>query len=440
MEAADLDEGGAGGKERLGHLRQEQLAAPGPSDFSLSSRRAGESKQFGAPNSPSTSAGMQLVQQTTLEMTKDFYEEVKNPVVVSLGPKTTSSNGYKAGKQSPRTPVKGVVQGVDSSSESRKEGVWQGFQMDVSTPIKSPGMGGSNLKETEEADLMYVPDDDQDWMRPKRPPSAESPGPSAVMKSPILPMQNVNSPVDETSKEEEEWLARKRLSGVIGRMVQYGKGDLPSKDVLGLARTSNGRIMVTCVRHDGPAARAGVVSGDQLASINGEPIWEYTPAKAVLSGVQGPATLVFLGFSGKLQAEVRIKQPDEPRLGLPERVSVPTKVLAKTKRDEVRKNRLEVQVESPASSPSLSVTDTVVFNPNLVAKPAEEVVFSKRTTQSLLIATEDREVQQASADSGSSGVYELLREDARDLLLGALNFQALKSEERAAPVTIDTYV
>lgn len=105
--------------------------------------------------------------------------------------------------------------------------------------------------------------------------------------------------------------------------MQYQAGEVPAKarshglsavlsgseDVLGLSRTCHGRLMVTAVRGDGPAARAGVVAGDQLISMNGEKIWEYYPAKAVLSGLRGPATLIFLGFSGKLQAEVRVKQP-----------------------------------------------------------------------------------------------------------------------------------
>jgi len=371
-------------------------------------------------------------------------------MVVTLGPKTLTL-GYGSQPQ-PRTPVKGVVQG-SRGADSPSEALWRGLQMDVSTPLTSPAMSAPNFKETEEADLMYIPDDDQDWMKPKRPPSADSPGPSAVMNSPIFKTDADTSEATKSSytKEEEEWLERKRLSGVIGRMVHYAKGDVPSKDILSLSRTSNGRIMVTCIRPDGQAARAGVVAGDQLVSINGEQIWEYTPAKAVLSGVRGPASLVFLGFSGKLQAEVRIKQPDEPRLGLSERISVSTKVLAKTKRDDARKQKwMEVQTEEDMLPPSLSVADTVVFTP-MASPPAEEkmpvetrigcfslqaVISEKRTSQSLLIETAAEE-----KSAPTNGLYELLREDARHILLGALRPpKAEDSSASASASQLDTFV
>ncbi|CAE7020505.1 unnamed protein product [Symbiodinium sp. KB8] len=217
-------------------------------------------------------------------------------------------------------------------------------------------------------------------------------------------------------------MERKRVTGVIGRLVQYQMGEIPSKDVLGLHRTCQGRLMVTAVRGDGPAARAGVVAGDQLISINGEKIWEYYPAKAVLSGVRGPSTLIFLGFSGKLQAEVRVKQPDEPRLGLPAQVSVSTKVLQKSKREEDRRRRW-VEVQKPANPPSLRLLDPVVFE--------------QRSSSSLLIATEaegEQDVQPAPPPP-QLGVYELHQQDAREILYQALRAQPPLSMPSEATVS-----
>merc|ERR1712166_947126 len=50
------------------------------------------------------------------------------------------------------------------------------------------------------------------------------------------------------SDEEAEWLKRQRISGVIGRMVQYGERDSPVEDILGLRCSRHGRIIVTAVR------------------------------------------------------------------------------------------------------------------------------------------------------------------------------------------------
>jgi len=289
----------------------------------------------------------------------------------------------------------------------------------VEAALKFPGVaGGGSAKEIEEADLLFVPDDDQEWQRPRRPPPGDHFGPSKQLTGPILPVSPANAK-PEAQHEEEEWMERKRVTGVIGRLVQYQMGEIPSKDVLGLHRTCQGRLMVTAVRGDGPAARAGVVAGDQLISINGEKIWEYYPAKAVLSGVRGPATLIFLGFSGKLQAEVRVKQPDEPRLGLPAQVSVSTKVLQKSKREEDRRRRW-VEVQKPSNPPSLRLLDPVVFE--------------QRCSSSLLIATEAEGEQadvQPAPPPPQLGVYELHQQDAREILYQALRAQPLSMPSEA---------
>jgi len=128
-------------------------------------------------------------------------------------------------------------------------------------------------------------------------------------------------------REEEEWLARKKLTGAIGRLVFYRNGQKPIDDILGLSRTRSGRLKVTALRPAGMASLAGVEVGDQLISINGQKPDESLLAEAVRMRLGAPATLIFMGFAGKLQAEVRVRQPDEPRCGLPAFTDVATTAL-----------------------------------------------------------------------------------------------------------------
>merc|ERR1712060_783385 len=45
-------------------------------------------------------------------------------------------------------------------------------------------------------------------------------------------------------------------------------------------------------------------------------------AETIWKSLTPPAALVFIGFAGKLQAEVRIRQPDKPQCGLPPALDV----------------------------------------------------------------------------------------------------------------------
>eukprot|EP00931_Biecheleriopsis_adriatica_P001551 TRINITY_DN10193_c0_g1_i1.p1 TRINITY_DN10193_c0_g1~~TRINITY_DN10193_c0_g1_i1.p1 ORF type:complete len:425 (-),score=103.68 TRINITY_DN10193_c0_g1_i1:119-1393(-) len=411
MEVGDTDENATSGKE----VKQEQLSAPATTAESLSSRRAGESSFFsrrflgGSPEASSNGS---------------MNTALQNQAVFTGSLPTSPPQASLDGQASPQGQV---VRSEITTPESQRFSYEALVQLGAEeTPVHAKSFG----EDLEEVDNLFVPDDDQDWMKPKRPPPADMTGPAKQMTGPMLP-ETERAAHLEAGNEEAEWLERKRVTGVIGRMVQYAKGDMPAKDVIGLHRSGRGRLMVTAVRGDGPAARAGVVAGDQLVSINGEKIWEYCPAKAVLNGVKGPVTLVFLGFSGKLQAEVRVKQPDEPRLGLPPQISVPNKVVAKTKREEDKKKRAEVgQMQSATSARGYSS-----FNPSAVELSLQDtVVFEHKPAYSMFIATEEADASVAQNDSkpktpkqaaasssrAGSGVYELLQEDARDILARAL--------------------
>lgn len=417
MEVGDTDEGATRSKDQLGQMKSEPSGHPAES---LSSRRVGEG---------GSSDGKTIVRQQSLGFykDKDVHSEDFSPAASlctsgatssSQAPGSHSTNRESGKTQNPSTPVKGDANQSFVSTLPQSLSAASDFKMSSPATVQVANDTSAFKEATEEADLLFIPDDDQDWMRPKRPPSVDSPGPSAVLNGPLLPAEE--QLILEGLNEEQEWLERKRVTGVIGRLVQYKKGEIPSKDILGLRRTGQGRLMVTAVRGDGPAARAGVVSGDQLISVNGEKIWEYYPAKALLSGVKGPANLVFLGFSGKLQAEVRVKQPDEPRLGLPPQISVPNKVIAKTKREEDRDRKKrwaeQLQVAGTSDAPTLQLRDTVVFEQSV--------------NTSLLIATEETNKasttdagyssQADASTSQNTGVYELLQQDAREILFRAL--------------------
>lgn len=282
-----------------------------------------------------------------------------------------------------------------------------------------PPLNERQPSQQDEVDFLFVPCDDEEWAKPRRPPTALESVSKPMLHGPLLSLAECKTPQPKAFQEEEDWLARKRVTGVISKLVQYQESEIPSRDIIGLHRSGTGRLMVTAVRSDGPAMRSGIVAGDQLISVNGETVAEYHPAKAVLNGIRGPAILIFLGFSGKLQAEVRVKQPDEPRCGLPVNASVTSKVLAqsirafKFKKDD---SELQQQAEKEIAA-NLLLTDAVDF---------------QQVTGSLLLATETgleddlAELAELSGENAhlalplKAGVFELLAKDAKDIVARAL--------------------
>lgn len=114
---------------------------------------------------------------------------------------------------------------------------------------------------------------------------------------------------DFFDEEEEEWNQRQKKSGTVGRLVSYHAGDTPQEDVV-LRGGGRHHIIVAGIRESGQAARVGVRAGDRLVSINGKKDFLGQSADYVRERLEAPIVLVFLGFVGKLQAEVRLTCAD----------------------------------------------------------------------------------------------------------------------------------
>lgn len=110
---------------------------------------------------------------------------------------------------------------------------------------------------------------------------------------------------DMRSEEDDEWYFRQQKTGTVGRLVIYAVGDNAADDVV-LRGGFQRPLVVAAVRDSGPAAKAGVKAGDRLVSINGKKDFCGVGADAIRDQMVPPLMLVFLGFVGKLQAEVRL--------------------------------------------------------------------------------------------------------------------------------------
>eukprot|EP00929_Paragymnodinium_shiwhaense_P063556 TRINITY_DN31750_c0_g1_i1.p1 TRINITY_DN31750_c0_g1~~TRINITY_DN31750_c0_g1_i1.p1 ORF type:complete len:740 (-),score=127.20 TRINITY_DN31750_c0_g1_i1:427-2646(-) len=274
----------------------------------------------------------------------------------------------------------------------------------TAVPDEPPEWNGSH---TPSASSSSIPQ----WEAP-RPPSAKLPtdGFGECIRS-AREFGGRGSGIDSLPEEEVEWLKRQRLTGAIARVVQYDSPELPDEDILGLRRTSAGRMLVTGIREAGPAAIAGVVPGDQLISVDGEKDFASYTALFLHRRIRRASTLVFVGFVGRLQAEVRVKQPDRVRCGL----SAETVVLDHTR--------------AASDSAVVQLCDAVVFQKSsesmLIAMDDEEAA----SLQSLwglmgpLLADSNEDPSAAEASKTADKLrraYELQRQDAKYLVQRAL--------------------
>jgi len=112
-------------------------------------------------------------------------------------------------------------------------------------------------------------------------------------------------PGPQVEPEEAEWDARQQQTGAAGRLVTYDEGDSPTEDLV-LRGACWRRKVVASVVNGGKAAQSGVKAGDVLVSINGKKDFQAQSADSIHDSLVGPVTLVFMGFVGKLEAEVRL--------------------------------------------------------------------------------------------------------------------------------------
>jgi hypothetical protein len=293
--------------------------------------------------------------------------------------------------------------------------------------LQTPGSGGAKIMlahdfDDDEDDAEEVPSDKEGL--PRGPPLAFASSPLMRPHTPELDNPAEFRPPNHISgycaspgvshaeghNEEEEWLARQRLTGAIGRLVKYAEGDRnPKDDILGLRSTRRGRIMVTALRENGAAMKAGVSAGDELVSINGRKDFAGHPAHVVHASLRQPVTLVFLGFVGKLQAEVRVKRPPEPTCGLAPGIDV-MKVPEKSSQSEVV--LCDAVVFQPRQAASLLITTGSDAPPSARLHRDEEPWNPAHRTP----CHPERDEQAPCA----TVMYELQREEARNLVFNSL--------------------
>uniref|UniRef100_A0A7S1FF70 PDZ domain-containing protein n=1 Tax=Noctiluca scintillans TaxID=2966 RepID=A0A7S1FF70_NOCSC len=150
--------------------------------------------------------------------------------------------------------------------------------------------------------------------------SSESHGPSSCCGPGHLPVAHLSICCQNFREErrdqrcalrtisaEDAWHERLKTTGVSGRLVMYKKGELPREDIS--LHSRNGRILVSTVSMGGKACRAGVRPGDVLVSIDGRKDFTNKRAEEVQASLEAPVLLVFIGFVGKLEAEVQLNHP-----------------------------------------------------------------------------------------------------------------------------------
>mmetsp|Transcript_120090 Transcript_120090/g.346933 ORF Transcript_120090/g.346933 Transcript_120090/m.346933 type:complete len:628 (-) Transcript_120090:87-1970(-) len=139
----------------------------------------------------------------------------------------------------------------------------------------------------------------------------------ADCRSPLPSEACLVVPVPCTDEGEgvDEWEKRRRVTGVAARLVKYENYDRPRCDFQ-LRGGGGRRLEVHSVRPGGKADAAGVKAGDILASIDGHRGFEHRLAESVMRSLNAPCSIVFLGFIGKLAAEVRMATRGPPPIGM----------------------------------------------------------------------------------------------------------------------------
>jgi hypothetical protein len=149
-------------------------------------------------------------------------------------------------------------------------------------------------------------------------------------------------------------------------------------------------LVVATVRDGGPAEKAGVKTGDRLISIDGNKDFQGMSAEDVcVKQLQGAKFIVFIGFVGKLQAEVRLTAIDH-RCGIP-----------------IRKQVVRGYIDNP-----VQVYDQRVFRPDQAALFL--AVEAKKQTDEVVSRSHKAD------PSKHSNMFEIQRPEAQEMLQQAL--------------------
>lgn len=232
---------------------------------------------------------------------QEGYESVREPLLEAtgesqVGTATVNSNAHAARVMRPKMDGQRMGPGAYGASPNSGPGLTAASSSTVAVggaALGSAAMDGSALAKASSTAA---------GRDGKKCCDAEGGGTGAMCSAPDRK--------DLVEEEEQEWEMRQRRSGTVGRLVTYGKTDRPGEDVV-LRGGGRRHVVVAGVRESGQASRAGVKAGDRLVSINGQKDFRGLSADTVRDNLAAPCVLVFLGFVGKLQAEVRLTAPDE---------------------------------------------------------------------------------------------------------------------------------
>mmetsp|Transcript_38472 Transcript_38472/g.86501 ORF Transcript_38472/g.86501 Transcript_38472/m.86501 type:complete len:445 (-) Transcript_38472:69-1403(-) len=205
---------------------------------------------------------------------------------------------------------------------------------------------------------------------------------------------------------DQEWFDRVRITGVVGRLVQYPEGRYAAYDIKGLARTPAGHLLVTQVSQIGPANQHGVKPGDRLVSINGQKPCPFAQADEILRSLSGPTSLVFLGFIGKIPAEVLVDTEDSCNCGLPQSA------------DLVRWDD-SCAADKQGPKPHIEVHDEYIFHPG-----AATLMLETQRERGTPRAPRSRSGENVAASPVP--LYELHQSDAQTILTKALTSSTSK--------------
>eukprot|EP00927_Polykrikos_kofoidii_P023760 TRINITY_DN21775_c0_g2_i1.p1 TRINITY_DN21775_c0_g2~~TRINITY_DN21775_c0_g2_i1.p1 ORF type:complete len:632 (+),score=62.69 TRINITY_DN21775_c0_g2_i1:225-1898(+) len=209
-------------------------------------------------------------------------------------------------------------------------------------------------------------------------------------------------------EEELAWIERQRVTGAVARSVTYEEFEDPTEDVMGFRLTSAGRYLITALKVGGVASCEGVSAGDQLISIDGRKDFYGMDPKPLQQQLQAPTTLIFLGFVGKLEAEVRVKQPDKPKCGLACEIGV-----------------IDASTARASSSVTVQVCDAVVFPKSsdsiFIQSDAEDDDISFGSSRRRALGSDETRPKYVRSEGNETlTLYELQRKDAKSLLRQAL--------------------